>query len=396
MYYVGPFDLLTAFHTALTQPVRPRLWSLREWAERAVRDGWCLLSDLGDVMEQQDPRIYHLERHMKEACKVFGVPIRSTLFRPSSPYSQSLLFDGLSVVDAACLMVTFEQFGFTVDPSPLVQLLSHRISGQQKLSSEEFSLFFYDRLRFRSMVTLATERAPSNADVEVLQTQTGHRLEWRSDGAAQASLIVKGPRYRPRRPGTELTCDYCGLSYTRGDMDSSREHRRYHSRVQRCFDPSPSAPLRRLFEEVGDLAYRVDQRSPKPLHREMYERAVMFKREMQFDFIQWAAPPARGPIQEDAIGWLICSPDSPSTIRGACAFRERESSWTMDWAWIAPSSRRQGLMTALWPTLVQAMGDFPLETPLSEAMREFVSKHGTPTQQQLVNGSSSIPGGSHA
>ena len=141
-----------------------------------------------------------------------------------------------------------------------------------------------------------------------------------------------------------------------------------------------SVRLSRRIEELGASAYRVDEASPKWAHKEVYERAVMFKREMEFDFVQWESPPARGRVNEQAVAYLLCPVDANSTIAGVCAFRDRDGVWTMDWAWLAPRYRRLGLMRNSWSDLVAEFGDFPLETPLSDSMQSFVAKHGTPAQ----------------
>jgi len=380
MVHVATYEFLRALKDALTQPERSRHWPMDEWAGRAVVDGWCTLTDVSDVMEQQDPRIYLLERHMKAACVTFGIPVRNTVFRPSSPNSQMFLFEGLSVLDTTALMVAFEQLGFAIDPSPLVGLIAGRLAEQQRLSLEEARLTFYDRLRAKAEVTLVTQERPTIGRSVRMRTSAGYRIDWLETSGSAARLSVRGPRYRAMPARVEQTCEYCHFTYTQGDLDSSREHRRFHVRVEHCFDPVASARLSRRIEELGASAYRVDESSPKWAHKEVYERAVMFKREMEFDFIQWESPPARGRVKEQAVGYLLCPPGASSTIAGACAFRDRDGVWTMDWAWLAPKFRRLGLMRDSWSRLVEAFGDFPLETPLSDSMQAFVTKHGTPAQ----------------
>lgn len=180
-----------------------------------------------------------------------------------------------------------------------------------------------------------------------------------------------------------MTCEYCGMTYRSGDVDSSREHRRTHRRKQHSYDPKP---LKRLADRLAARAEgdRVDRSSPKWMHQEAYERALMFKREFKYDTPQWTSPPAHGRTEESGVAYLLTGRDDPATIVGACAFRLRDEGWTMDWAWIAPRWRRQGILLRYWPRFVEKYGDFPLEYPLSDAMRAFVRMHGTPKQREEV------------
>jgi hypothetical protein len=95
-------------------------------------------------------------------------------------------------------------------------------------------------------------------------------------------------------------------------------------------------------------------------------------------------PPKRGVTQEDGTDYLLTDATEPSTIVGACAFRLRQGIWIMDWAWRAPKYRRKGILQRYWSRFVDAHGEFALEYPLSDAMREFVLQHGTAVQQKRV------------
>ena len=385
MLYTAPYEFICAVNEALAAPVRARDWTIQTWAEQVVRDGWCLLGDLSDVMERQDPRIYLLERYMTVACDSFHLPIRRTMSRPLSPHSEGLIFDGLSVMDTASLMVTLEHLGFTLDPSPLIDLLGTRLGQQTRYSTSELELLFYRRARNRSLVKLSTQPGPATGRTTRRHGVGGHRIEWETGEGDTALLSVRGPRYRAPRVRVEHTCDYCGMTFTRGDLESGIGHRSYHRRIQRCIDPTPLSKLaRRIEQSTNGDAHVVDQTSPKWMHKEMYERAVMFKREMEFDFVQWNFPTTPGRVTEEGVGYLLCLREHPATIAGACAFRERAEGWTMDWAWIAPGHRRRGLMRSHWARFVERFGDFPLELPLSDAMQAFVGANGTTAQQEMI------------
>ena len=357
---------------------------MQPWAERVVADGWVHLVDLGDAMESQDPRVYSVARYMEAACAAFELPIRFTMSKPRNQHSDGVLYASLSVMDAAALMVQFQSLGFEVDPAALISLLAPKLAAQDRFSVAELEVMFHSKNVDRSRLLLCTKPPPVVGKTEKFKTAFGHRVEWSSrDG--HAILDVRGPKFRPRKPRVEHTCDYCGYTYTKGDLDAAIEHRRQHRRHRHSMDPRPLSAVARRLAEIrdGDI---VTATSPKWMHKEVYERAVMFKREMEYDFIQWGLPPKKGRPREDGIGYLLAEVNTPSTIVGACAFRERSGTWTMDWAWLAPKYRRRGVMQRYWHRFVEAFGDFPLEYPLSEAMREFVLKHGTAAQRERLLG----------
>jgi hypothetical protein len=46
--------------------------------------------------------------------------------------------------------------------------------------------------------------------------------------------------------------------------------------------------------------------------------------------------------------------------------------------------RHAGVLTRRWAEFLQRYGDFEIDTPLSEAMKAFVNKHGTTQQTQYL------------
>jgi hypothetical protein len=116
------------------------------------------------------------------------------------------------------------------------------------------------------------------------------------------------------------------------------------------------------------------------MHKEIYERARLFKREFHYDFVQWHPDGERNP---GVVGFLFVDPAGSGKLLGACCFRWREYSnaphrWAMDWIWLAPGARRTGLLTARWPSFLKDFGAFHVEHPRSDAMQAFLKKHGLP------------------
>ena len=380
MNYEAPLEFVNAVKGALSRTSVAPLQSMRPWAGRIVEDGWINLTELSNVMEMQDPRTYHLERHLETACRVFGLPLQHAGHKPRNHHSDFVLFQSLAAVDAAALMVRFEHLGFAVDPSELVGLLAPKLQSQRQVSLAELDVLHHAKNAGRCAIALRSPGLVPPTSGGKLKSGSGYKVEWHSaDG--WASVEVRGPRYRKPKELVEQRCSYCNFRYTPGDLDSSIEHRREHLRHQRVFDPQP---LRALTLQLAKNAQAdvVTIASPKWAHKEMYERAIAFKREMGYDLPQWSHPPPKGRPTESATGYFLAVPVSPSTIAGACAFRLRDEGWTMDWAWLAPKYRRSGLMQRNWPRFVQLYGDFHLEYPLSEAMQSFVLSHGTEEQQR--------------
>jgi hypothetical protein len=115
------------------------------------------------------------------------------------------------------------------------------------------------------------------------------------------------------------------------------------------------------------------------MHREMYERAVRFKRDFGYDFIQWPYVDKRSDIDSSWVGYLFAAQDG--TIDGACGFQQQDDEWVLAWAWIRPERQRSGLLATRWSSFVAQFGDFWIEHPLSDAMQAFFTRHATPGQR---------------
>jgi hypothetical protein len=73
--------------------------------------------------------------------------------------------------------------------------------------------------------------------------------------------------------------------------------------------------------------------------------------------------------------------DAEGRILGAISFRWREprdepAFWGLQWVWIAPKMRRRGILSSRWAVFRERFGDFVVESPVSETMQAFLSKHG--------------------
>ena len=123
----------------------------------------------------------------------------------------------------------------------------------------------------------------------------------------------------------------------------------------------------------------VTRHSPRPHKNAVYRLASYFRRELNYDFVQYH------PNDTDdyrAFIWDEHRYESlarPHSVVGAACFRWRE--WTdaphgyaLQWVWIHPFFRRQGLLREAWPHFQEQFKDFVAEAPLSLAMKQFLKK----------------------
>ncbi len=172
-------------------------------------------------------------------------------------------------------------------------------------------------------------------------------------------------------------CQICGMGYVAELADDRAQHRKHHAAIMRVLQPSPTKRFLRLIGSVGNPAH-VDWRSPVWQQNEMYQRARMFRREFDYDIVQWDSG------DQEAHGYLFNDDTGAfghGAIVGACAFRHRQFSkapagWTMDWIWLIPRVRRKGILSRVWPIFKARFGEFYLYPPLSDAMAAFASKVG--------------------
>lgn len=134
----------------------------------------------------------------------------------------------------------------------------------------------------------------------------------------------------------------------------------------------------------------VTSKSPKPYKQAVERIAWFFKREMRYDFPQYAATEYdRSPYSDQktdadlrAFLWFEDEHSDRAAnewpMIGAAAFRfkgsKKKQLWFFDWVWIHPYERRQGHLERTWPFLCGMFGDFALTEPVSYSMQSFLVK----------------------
>lgn len=137
-----------------------------------------------------------------------------------------------------------------------------------------------------------------------------------------------------------------------------------------------------LEKQLGHLwtqPARVLWDSDKRLHLMVEKLAKYFRREFQYDSIQYSARESmeKNGTQE-AFLWTN-DPGCRHFAIGACCFRWRvwtnaPPGWALQWIWLHPYERNRGRLTRAWPYFQDRFGDFHVEPPLSPAMRAFLAR----------------------
>lgn len=374
-------EQLQALVDALRQPAPPA--GLSALAAQQMRQiavqGWASRSTIEDLLLAMDRR---LDLCCVDAPKMFtamfDLPWRNVTYRPSRLAVDTVLHQALSAADLAQLLMHLEACGFMVDPSPLVDALTSGVRTLPVLDTSQLSVLWFERWRHKGAAL--TIRAMGGAAPTKLEwhatTSKGYRTQ--TGYCAQGNLVqleVHAPKHRRRQEPVETCCPDCGWTWFRGDPESSAIHRRQHKARMLYLDPQPHARLMKAQEQGLDMSW-VTTTSPAWQHREMYDRALAFKRELHYSFVQWGSP--SGDDDPDVHGFFFV--DERQAIVGSCAFRIRRNDamqwWALQWIWISPKHRRNGHLSRHWDSFKKRFGHFEVESPVSDAMTAFLAKHG--------------------
>lgn len=345
----------------------------------AIAQRFMSFSDIEDLLLAYGLRWPAHELPLEQIVKHVGIEPVFSFYRPRRKGGDTMGFECLRLEDAARLLVTIERMGLAINPEPLVRAVAEPLAKADRLTVAELDAYQYAARRLKWPPLLldgAPERILRACSRDRHRTPAGFRAEaWRDLDGAIVRIEVRAPRYRSPGPTQDVVCASCGMEYTRGDPESSAAHRREHKTRMRVLDPEPCERLltARLTEPEPTI---VRSTSPTWKHREMYQRARAFKREFHYDFVQWGS--GRRDEDPDVHGILLDMPDG--RIAGACAFRWRENEnlpapfWGLQWVWIAPPFRRQGVLSSRWEMMRERFGDFLVEGPVSEAMQAFLAR----------------------
>jgi hypothetical protein len=129
---------------------------------------------------------------------------------------------------------------------------------------------------------------------------------------------------------------------------------------------------------------RITHVSPMQYRKAVYRIACFFRREFEYDFVQYGDEGKEDDPKHVAFLWIHpeaegCSRGFRIPCIGATCFRYRDrpdqpARYTMQWVWFHPYWRCKGLLSKSWPDFKQEFGDFICELPISEAMTKFLEK----------------------
>lgn len=140
----------------------------------------------------------------------------------------------------------------------------------------------------------------------------------------------------------------------------------------------PCVPFLRELDANKTDPHIVDQNSYTWKHKYMYRFARLIKRELHFDGVMWDYYRVRS---DDYVGFLLYDQTNTQfergSIVGGCSFRLRRYSdhppvWALQWIYILPEARKKGILKQWWSLFTDRFGLFDVESPLSEAMENFM------------------------
>ena len=376
-----PAKILTQLSQALQQPISVTgRFPGRPWGA-VLRRGWAYRTDVEDILLALDKRLDAYSVDLESLAEHAGYPMRPVRSRPRFVTADWMSMDAMAVSDFAGFCIFLERCGFLTDATPMVNDLQAEIATHNYLTLAEGDIYGFAKLRHRCRIGLyAQESLTGEPSHHSWRSAQGYRFECTMRGDQVETLKIQGPKWR-QQLRVETVCPVCGMHYTKGAPQSSANHRSEHQRVTRLLAPRPEPRMKIRLEQVTD-GERVDVNAPVWMHREVYERALRFKREFGYDFVQWPFVKKTSDIDPSWVGYLFAT--SEGVIDGACAFRYEGSEWVLGWVWVRPERRRSAVLSERWPTFVEKYGDFWISHPLSEAMQGFVARHATPGQRRKI------------
>lgn len=369
---------IRAIWDALQRP-EPRTGRSPTTLIRRIADtGWASSTDVEDLLLVLDrrsdpPAVIDVEK----LAAALELPFRAVFSRPKLRLDDDCGHSMLSAIDAAALCIFMERMGFRIDVTDMCAQVRGMIPLVSHLSEDQISVLFYEQNRHRlPPVTLSAPHRPwRGMHTARHKTGAGYKLEYVTDDDGEPLwLKVTAPKYRKRPQTQSITCPDCGMLYVKGLRTDEQAHRSFHRKRFAIIDPKPNRQFADALARDLDAPW-VDASSSKWKRKAVYDRALEFKRELGYDFVQWQADAAH---DGDVVGFLFS--DGADRIVGACGFRPQAGQgirpWRLDWIWICPDARRQGQLGRQWDRFRQRFGVFDIEPPVSDAMQAFLRKRG--------------------
>jgi hypothetical protein len=356
-----------------------------DWAEKKFRElllkGWIFWSDIEDILSAMDSRLGSGQFRVTRLYEPLGVHFEEVSYRPRVISAGVISYNALRPEYFVQLLIHLERMGFHVYAQRYVEILLPIIMPRSRgiFSDAELEIFWYKRTRLKQAdVILYTDKNVLYSEyIGPIKLSSGFELNLEQEEDKPYLLRIRASKYRENPPMVEVTCRDCEYEWKRGDPESSMLHRREHKKRMTWLQPKPMTTMLLELNEKGLAAELVTWNSPEWKHKEMYNRALAFKREFHYDFIQWKSH--GGHEELDVHGYLFTGDNGE--IVGAGAFRNRAKNtdkpkWALQWIWLCPQERRKGHLAKRWLQFRNRFGDFIVESPVSDAMEGFLKKQG--------------------
>ena len=373
-------ETLEAFWEALNKPEKKaNPITIKKLLDEVIDKGWASLSDVEDILESLDSRLYNRVLKIEKLCEIFGIHIQTAYYKPSKLAIEVMGLEVLKPEELAHILIILEQIGFNTDPCYLIDYLLPKLNEEKRvfLSASELKVFWFLKFRHKnSPVEFCSDENwwRKESKTKSLKTSGGYKISATLNEQDEViHLEIKPPKFR-KRPQPFLTrCKECGYEWVKGDPESSMYHRREHKKKMSYLDPKPSTRMVKIMQEP-DFEL-VTTHSLKWKHKEMYERALMFKRMFHYDFVQWQSRERDN--DPNVHGYLFTN--DQGAIVGACSFRRRKQDsrmqWVLDWVWVSPKHQRTGELAKRWEHFKKTFGKFEVEHPISDNMQLFLKKN---------------------
>lgn len=370
------------------RPARPESRIVFPEEEGLLKNRVIPFASFEELVERTEHRGgYRLNQLIKELASYFGIHTQFVYLKPHRPSEETIGFEGFAASDAAGLLIHMQGLGLRVRPQILAKRLLKGFINRDLLTDSEMEIFYYEKKYQRQIYTLRSdlEERFGKRTEETFKDDNGYRFVMTRANGEPLQLEVRGPKYRAIQQ-IEKTCSYCGAMYITNNPSSARAHREEHTRVKHLIDPTQNLRFAKRLAK-HPTPEKVDATSPLWMHEEVRRRAIQFRRDFRYDFLQWDGGASQR-ASSKCHGYLLSvnNPEhQPGVIAGACAFfPKKEGGWKLGWIWTAPKFRRSGILASRWSAFLEQYGDFTIEHPLSAAMHNFVLRHGTASQKEQL------------
>lgn len=177
-----------------------------------------------------------------------------------------------------------------------------------------------------------------------------------------------------------VTCDICEMTYVPDEPGDLIVHEERHSRFLRAINPAHHKSFAAALKRSHGKPVHVSCSSPTWAHLEVYNRALVFAKEIEAGRVAWSED---GNMPATCHAYLFgddCGTLPIGAIAGACGFlwakyTDGSAHWSLEWIWFCPAVRRKGVLTRQWNWLESHYGrKFEVSEPLSPAMEGFLRK----------------------